>query len=147
MSVRSFVVPGKPGAKGRPRFSVNRRRGYVSVRTPVDTLNYEHFVVLEYDRLYNEADPFPAKAPLYIKIDAYYPIPSSTSNKQREKMLKGEIRPSKKPDVDNVFKIIADALNNVAYHDDSQIVSAVINKYYSEKPRVEVEIGEIVENH
>lgn len=40
-------------------------------------------------------------------------------------MLAGEIRPTKKPDMDNVVKIIADSLNNLAYYDDTQIVEAV----------------------
>ena len=60
-------------------------------------------------------------------------------------MEAGEIRPIKRPDWDNIGKLITDALiNNLAYHDDSQIVSCTVEKYYSEQPRVEVEIEEIV---
>ena len=32
-------------------------------------------------------------------------------------MLEGVIRPSKKPDIDNVVKVIADSLNKIAYKD------------------------------
>ena len=56
-------------------------------------------------------------------------------------MVAGYIRPAKKPDIDNVIKSILDALNGVAYHDDTQVVAVFAEKYYSDTPRVEVEIG------
>ena len=45
-------------------------------------------------------------------------------------------------DMDNIIKIIADALNQIAYKDDSQIVDTTIQKYYSDNPRVIVMIKE-----
>lgn len=60
----------------------------------------------------------------------------------RMEMLLGHIRPAKKPDCDNVEKIICDALNGCAYKDDAQIVRCTVIKYYSETPRVEVDIQE-----
>ena len=67
----------------------------------------------------------------------------STSKKKRQQMLAGLIRPTKKPDLDNVIKSILDALNKVAYHDDTQIVSLSVEKFYSDSPRVEVAISSI----
>jgi Holliday junction resolvase RusA-like endonuclease len=55
-------------------------------------------------------------------------------------MAEGKIRPAKKPDADNIMKAIADALNGIAYKDDSQIVNVTITKWYSDTPRVEVAI-------
>lgn len=40
-------------------------------------------------------------------------------------------------------KIIADALNKIAYHDDTQIVDCQVRKFYSDDPRVEVRILDI----
>ena len=76
------------------------------------------------------------------KISNYFfnRIPKSASKKKRAAMLAGEIRPTKKPDMDNVVKIIADSLNNLAYYDDTQIVDCQCRKFYSENPRVEVTI-------
>ena len=37
-------------------------------------------------------------------------------------MLEWEIRPTKRPDLDNIAKAVLDALNGLAYQDDSQIV-------------------------
>lgn len=79
---------------------------------------------------------------LDMRIVAYFPIPKSTSKKKRQLMLEGQIRPTKKPDFDNIGKIVCDALNTVAYHDDVQIVDAQVRKFYSEEPRVVVTIQE-----
>ena len=47
------------------------------------------------------------------------------------------------PILDNVVKIIADSLNQVAYRDDTQIVDCQCRKFYSDNPRVEVIIQEV----
>lgn len=58
-------------------------------------------------------------------------------------MLNGEILPTKKPDSDNIIKIILDALNGIAYHDDSQICSIHFEKKYAEIPVTKITIKEI----
>lgn len=73
----------------------------------------------------------------------YCALASSDNRKKRAAKLSGAIRPTKKPDCDNIGKIVADNLNGIAYKDDAQIVSMVIEKYYAEIPRVEVEITEV----
>ena len=52
------------------------------------------------------------------------------------------LRPTLKPDYDNIAKIIADSLNGIAYRDDAQIVDGYVRKFYSDKPRVVVTIQE-----
>lgn len=89
---------------------------------------------------YNEAAKgkmFPEGAMLDVRIIAYYEIPKSTSKKKRREMLEHRIRPTKKPDWDNIGKIVCDSLNLVAYHDDSAVVDAQVRKFYSETPRVD----------
>jgi Holliday junction resolvase RusA-like endonuclease len=134
-----FTIMGPPKGKGRPRFQ--RIGNYTKVSTPPDTVNYENLVKIEYemqcDRYY-----FDTKE-LGIKITSYYPIAKSTSKKKKEKMLNGEINPTKKPDCDNVLKIIADSLNQIAYHDDAQIIEATIVKKFAEVPKTEVEIYDL----
>ena len=56
---------------------------------------------------------------------------------------RGKERPTRKPDFDNIGKIICDALNGIAYRDDAQIVDALVRKFYSDTPRVIVEISDI----
>ena len=57
-------------------------------------------------------------------------------------MIDRLIRPTRKPDFDNIGKIICDALNGIAYRDDAQIVDALVRKFYSDTPRVIVEISD-----
>lgn len=78
-------------------------------------------------------------------VCAYYKIQKNISKKERADKLSGRIRPTKKPDADNILKIIADSLNGLAYHDDAQIVYAKVEKYYSDEPRVSVRIEELQE--
>lgn len=134
----NFTVMGEPKGKGRPRFC--RNTGHAI--TPKDTVNYETLVKMEYTQECGEL-MFPDDAMLDMRIKAYYSIPKSASKKRHAAMLSGDIRPTKKPDMDNVIKIIADSLNKIAYRDDTQIVDCQVRKFYSEKPRVEVMIQTI----
>ena len=137
-----FTIMGPPKGKGRPRFQ--KIGNFTRVTTPADTVNYENLVKLEYEMQCNKYY-FEDNLELGIKIVSYYPIAKSTSKVKKEKMLKGLINPVKKPDCDNVLKIIADSLNQIAYHDDAQIVEAQINKRFSVVPRTEVEIYDLKE--
>ena len=58
------------------------------------------------------------------------------------KNISDEISPTKKPDWDNIGKIVSDALNKFAYKDDSQITDVRIFKKYSTIPKVIVKILE-----
>ena len=57
-------------------------------------------------------------------------------------MLDGKELPLKKPDIDNIVKVVADALNGVAYHDDTQIVMVVAKKVYSLLEGLDVTVEE-----
>lgn len=135
-----FEVPGTPRGKQRPR--VVRQNGRTISFTPDQTVQYENLVRWCYKTAEN-SKRFPDDMPLKVIINAYYEIPKSASKKKRAQMITGEIRPTKKPDADNIAKIICDALNGIAYRDDAQVVTCIINKRYSEEPSVSVEIEEI----
>lgn len=134
-----FCVYGEPQGKGRPRFSTYG--GKVTTRTPDKTVLYENLVVTEYRS--QSGKRFPDDAMLDVRIIAYYGIPKSASKKKRQAMLDKKIRPTKKPDFDNIGKVICDSLNGIAYHDDAQIVDSQVRKFYSDTPRVVVSIAEI----
>ena len=135
-----FEVPGTPRGKQRPR--VVRQNGRTISFTPDQTVQYENLVRWCYKTAEN-SKRFPDDMPLKVIINAYYEIPKSASKKKRAQMLDGELRPTKKPDADNIAKIICDALNGIAYRDDAQVVTCIIQKWYSEEPSVSVEIEEI----
>lgn len=138
-----FTVLGEPSGKGRPRFS-----GYTGANgrayTPKKTVMYENLVKLEYEKQCGEFR-FPDGAMLDMRIMAYYGIANSKSKKMKEKMRAGIVRPTKKPDMDNCLKVIADSLNNIAYRDDTQIVDCQVRKFFSDEPRVVIKISQIGE--
>lgn len=138
-----FVVLGEPQGKGRPRFvtryNPETKKSFGKARTPEETIVYENLVKTEYNRQC-DGFRFPDDAMLDMRIMAFYSIAQSKSKKMKEAMRNYEIRPTKKPDADNVIKVIADSLNQVAYRDDAQIVDTMFRKFFSDKPRIEVSI-------
>lgn len=86
-------------------------------------------------------DFIPLEGALRMQIIAWVIIPKSTSKKKQKLMEERIIRPTKKPDMSNILKSAEDALNKLAYHDDSQIVTGIIHKFYSTRPRLEIEIS------
>lgn len=135
-----FVIFGNPQGKGRPRV-VNRGK-FSKAYTPEQTIAYENLVKIEYE-LQTDRYKFSDGAFIEMRIEAYYSIPKSVSKKRRAMMVAGEIRPIRKPDMDNVAKIIADSLNGIAFRDDTQIVTCKIYKYYSDDPCVKVTLTEL----
>lgn len=134
-----FTVLGEPAGKGRPRF---RSAGaFVQAYTPEKTVNYENLVKLEYRRQCGD-HKYSKETPLDVRIMAYYGIPKGVSQKKAQLMRERKIRPMKKPDFDNIGKIVCDSLNNIAYHDDVQIVDSQVRKFFSDDPRVVVTIQE-----
>ena len=58
-------------------------------------------------------------------------------------MISIKIKHTKKPDCDNMAKIVLDALNEVAFHDDSQIVDLHIKKQYGDFPNVMIKLKQM----
>ena len=128
-----FTIPGEPCGKGRPRFT---KAGHTY--TPQKTAVYENLVKLEYERQCSGIR-FDEGA-VGIKITAYFAVPKSVSQKKKAEMISGNVFPTKKPDADNILKIVADALNGIAYGDDKQVVTAQVQKQYAEQAHTKVEI-------
>lgn len=122
--------------KQRPRMNTRTGRAY----TPGKTKSYEYLVRQLFLDKYPNFKPIEGR--INITIWAYFEVPKSTSKKKELEMLSGEISPVKKPDWDNIGKIISDALNKFAFKDDAQIVDARVVKEYSKTPKVIVKISE-----
>ncbi len=133
---------GTPRGKGRPRFT--NVGNVVRAYTPKPTATYENLIAVEYERQCGDKY-FDRDRALRMEITGYLDIPTSASKKKKAMMASGKIRPLKKVDSSNLMKVVEDALNGVAYHDDVQIVESVINRYYGEVPRVEIMIEDVYE--
>lgn len=133
MSTVTFTIVGKPCGKGRPRFST--AGGYARSYTPAKTVEYENLVRMEWEK----SGAKKLEGVISAEIYAYFPIPKSVSKKKRA-ALDGAAY-TKKPDCDNIAKIILDALNGIAYDDDSQVALLRVKKFYdAEETKVVVEL-------
>lgn len=135
-----FEVAGKP--QGKQRAKVSTYGGFARAYTPEQTVSYENRIIFSYKQALNgKQTPF-WELPVSITIIAHHAIPKSFSKKKREAALNMDIRPQTKPDIDNVIKVVCDALNGVAYRDDTQVVRVIGEKMYSEQPKLEIMIRE-----
>lgn len=128
--IKTFIIPGEPKGKDRPRVT---KSGIAY--TPKQTVSYENWVRQCYLDNYEQTN---SKSELKVQIFCYFAPPNSVSKKKRQMMLDHQINVTKKPDCDNIAKIILDSLNGIAYHDDSQIVNLHVSKRYDEIPHVTV---------
>lgn len=131
-----FEILGQPIAKQRPRVT---RSGVAY--TPSKTVNYEGIVRYTYQSLYGQRELILGR--IEAHITAIFPIPKSYSKKKTNELLAGHNNYDKKPDCDNLAKIILDSLNGIAYKDDSQVTVLHIAKEYGTQPKVIVELKEI----
>lgn len=136
-----FTVPGDPQGKGRPR--TNRKTG--KTYTPPETRNYET-LIRECYVISGGSMLFPKGSPVWLQVVAYYAMPESFPKWKKRAIEEGaEAFATKKPDFDNVAKVVADALNGLAYHDDAQVVFGQCLKVYGTRPRVEVWLAGLVD--
>lgn len=134
-----FTIPGKAVAKQSFRYTRDGRK-----YTDKDVKNYANWVKLCFKTSYQGFVPSSFfEKPLKVHIQAFFEIPKSYSKKKRELAIAGEIRPTVKPDTDNISKNIKDALNGIAYPDDKQVVSETIEKFYGESAYTIVSIEDI----
>lgn len=127
-----FAIPGIPIPKARPRVP---RKGHAF--TPKKTKEYETLVQDVYNLTVGE---YLGDSAIVATIDLYFPIPESYSKSKKRRIADGEIKHTKRPDVDNCAKAILDALNEVAYKDDAQIVESRITKHYAVDGNVRAEV-------
>lgn len=135
-----FIVMGNPQGKGRPRFS--RVGKFTKTYTDARTKMYEESIASA-ARLHMFPNE-PLETPLCVRLDVYVPIPKSYSKKRTDACLKGEERPTKKPDIDNIAKAFLDAMNGIVYKDDVQVIRLLVTKKYHIQPHVIITVNEIL---
>ena len=132
-----FTVDGKIVGKERPRVNMYTGRIY----TPERTKDYELLIQQSFRIKYPNFEMI--KNRVGIEIVACIKIPKGTSKANTQKMLDGEISPTKKPDIDNIAKSILDAMNNFIIYDDNQVVKISVEKKYDIVDRAYIKIHEI----
>lgn len=126
-----ITVPGEPKGKARPRF--NRQTGQVF--TPTASMRAEHRIQIEWIAIGRPT----VQGPLRIEIEMILQRPKGHFRTNGELSTAG-LRlpwPVKKPDWDNVAKLVGDSLNTLAYRDDAQIVDARTIKRWAQSGQQE----------
>ena len=131
-----FEVIGDIKGKARPRVNTYTCKAY----TPENTKDYE-LLIKQYFKL-----KYPRYVPLEnrvaVKIIAQFKIPKSATKKDKLLIEEGKLSPAKKPDIDNIIKIVLDALNKMAFKYDNQITKIEVEKIYGLDERIYVKIDE-----
>lgn len=130
----AFTIPGEPVPQPRPR--VSTRGGFARAYVPKT-----HAV-----HAYRQAVADAARAagagvhgdPVIVVIDLVWERPKSH---MRKAGVKPDAPVLPRPDVDNAAKAILDALNGVAWEDDSQVQRLVVWKSYGQEARTTVRIA------
>ena len=129
MRPKEFVIvqiPGRPIAKGRPRFTQSARG--VHVFTPARTADWEAVVQAEMRKVC----PHPLEGPLELSVSFNFHYPRNWPKAKREAAEEGELFWYEgKPDLDNLVKLVKDAGNGIIWRDDAQVVKLEADKCYS----------------
>jgi Holliday junction resolvase RusA-like endonuclease len=141
MMTLRFQVPGQPQGKGRPR--VGKIGAHARLFTPAKTVAYEGLVAHAAQEAMAGRKPF--DGPVQVSMALGCQVPQSWSQRKQRAAIAGEIRPTSKPDIDNVVKAVFDGLNGVAWRDDVQVVTLTVGKHYSAIPRVAVHVSDAAE--
>jgi len=131
-----FEVIGDIVGKQRPR--VNMYTG--NIYTPNKTKDYEEWIRQSFFVKYPKFDLLTNR----VKIDiiAYLKVPKSTSKKASEEMISNVVSPLKKPDIDNITKVVLDAINNYVIKDDIQVSKICVEKRYANEEKLYIKIEE-----
>jgi Holliday junction resolvase RusA-like endonuclease len=139
----TITIPGEPISQGRPRFArqgnfvkaydpKKSRQGKEAVRFFVaEKMESEHWLLLE--------------GPLHMRVQFGIKLPTSQERKRTPVPRKWR---TKKPDLDNLVKLVKDACSGIVYLDDNQIVKLSAEKIQcaqGEKPFTKIQFTEMDE--
>ena len=113
--IYEFEMPGEIIGKARPRMNTRTGRAYTPPKTKLYEYSLRQWFCINYPNFKQ------IEGRVKVLVIAYFDIPKSTSKKKRNEMLLNNISPTKKPDIDNILKIVLDGMNKFAYKDDTQV--------------------------
>jgi Holliday junction resolvase RusA-like endonuclease len=137
----TIIIPPKGQQRVRSRvFKAGNRVASRTHKAPNQELEEERLSAL----LYEHRPPVPYQGPIMLGVKAYLPIPQGKSKKWKAAALAGQIRPTTKPDLDNLLKHLKDVCKGIFWGDDKQVVGYLpgTGKYYGDPPRWEIIIQE-----
>ena len=135
MSAVAFSVPGDPVPQPRPR--VTTRGGHGHAYTPASHAIHRYRQAVAAAAKAAGATPTD-RTPITLIVDLVFARPKSH---YRKAGLRDDAPVLPRADCSNVLKGIEDALNGVAWVDDSQVSRLVVEKSYGTEGRTTVRIS------
>lgn len=137
----TIVIPGAPVAKPRAKgfYNKNTQKMHHYYKNSKELKSFEQFIKLKAEELF----PKPLTGPIFLSVQFLMPRPQVMMWKKREMP---RIPCAKRPDADNLAKMLTDCLDGIAYLDDGQIAELHIWKNYhagDEGPKTIIQIEEI----
>ena len=134
-----FVIPQQVVPQLRPRAA--HVAGHTMVYDVHKCKNFKALVAVIAQECWRQ--PIICSHPIHLEIEFYLSIPKSTSKKKMKLMLEDRLLPTKKPDLDNAAKGVIDGMTGIVWHDDSQIASLYVRKFYDTQPCTKVKVYRI----
>lgn len=132
--VVELIVEGEPVAKGRHRMNTKTKVSY----TPAKTIKAENTIKAEW---YRQVGKSYADYTGVVRMDLIFafPIRKSWTKAKKKEALRRRYH-TIKPDRDNLMKTVQDALNGLAYKDDSQVADGSTIKIWDTKGYTKIRI-------
>lgn len=139
--ILKLKVPGEPCGQGRPIISTinGRPRGV----DPAKSRNYKAYVAALAVAAAKEQGWQYTEGSVLVVISACFAVAKYKSKKYKAACYDGVELPCKKPDADNIAKIICDAMNGIVYKDDVQVCELTVIKRFvreGQEPYVDVQV-------
>lgn len=125
-----FFAPGLP--KGQPRVKACRRGAFTRVYTP-NTADHFKGAIMGHALAAIPGMPRPIfTGPVRVDCEFVFPRPKSHFTSNGQIKATSPVWHTQKPDIDNTFKVVADALTNIKlWQDDCQVCSGMLIKRWA----------------
>lgn len=139
-----FELSGAPRGKGALRYRVViPKQGAPFATGYVDPKTESYMEALAWAAGAAMKSRAPTNNPVAVLLHAFMPIPVSWNMRERADARLGALRPTGRPDWDNIGKCL-DALKGIVWVDDAPVVDGRVIKLYDDQPALRVEVREFV---
>jgi len=123
MKELTVTIPGEPVSQGRPRFSTHG--GFPRAYDPKKSKEGKQSVRFFVSKAMEEQDIDILSGPILMQVQFGIKLPKS---QERKRTPRPRIWRVKKPDLDNLIKLVKDGCSGIVFLDDNQIVKVSAEK-------------------